>query len=87
MKCRACWSDFASLARLPSWKALLARCLLLEPIRCGHCFHLFFVPFWTIRKNGPVIRIDSLDAHSLEHKPHVDFAHPQRLDERPRRAA
>ena len=49
MKCRACWSDDTHICGLPVWRAWLAACLLCAPFKCAHCFHVFLVPFWTVR--------------------------------------
>jgi hypothetical protein len=62
MKCRACAAQTVCIARLAPWKAFVARCLLVRPVQCRHCFHLFFVPFWLAEV--PPRRIERLPIES-----------------------
>ena len=45
MKCPLCWSDKAYLRKISGWRGLLLDCLLMQPMKCHHCYHRFVV-FW-----------------------------------------
>jgi len=45
MKCPACWAEKAFIRQNRDRKDALLRYLLLMPMRCHHCYHEFYV-FW-----------------------------------------
>ncbi|HID75607.1 MAG TPA: hypothetical protein EYP56_06370 [Planctomycetaceae bacterium] len=45
MKCPRCWAPKAYARRVDGWKRLAMACLLLQPMRCHHCYHKFVVPW------------------------------------------
>jgi len=49
VKCRACWADDAHLWNPGGWRAVLARLLMMAPVKCRHCFHCFLIPAWRVR--------------------------------------
>ena len=51
MKCPQCWAEKAYRRKVTGRKGLLYSLLLLEPMKCHHCFHKFVVTwFQTIGK-------------------------------------
>jgi hypothetical protein len=51
MKCPVCWAEKAYVRHPKSWKDVLLSYLLVVPLRCHHCYHEFYVPwFLTIGK-------------------------------------
>jgi hypothetical protein len=58
MKCRACWSDKAYLREDRSWKANFLSFLGLLPVKCHHCFHKTWIPWfmtWGQQSTPPII--------------------------------
>ncbi len=52
MKCPTCWTEKVYLRIVKGWKARLLQTFgLAVPMRCHHCYHRFWVPwFLTIGK-------------------------------------
>jgi hypothetical protein len=51
MKCPRCWAHKAYARHVGGWKGVLMDCLLLQPMKCHHCYHKFIVPwFFTFGK-------------------------------------
>lgn len=46
MKCPVCWAEKAYSRKVPGWKGWALACLLLEPMKCHHCYHKFVVPWF-----------------------------------------
>jgi hypothetical protein len=60
MKCPQCWAQKVRPRRVETWKKILWACLLLQPVKCNHCFHKFVISwFRTLDKPGepPRLRI------------------------------
>jgi hypothetical protein len=56
MKCRSCWSDKAYLREEQGIKDTLMAYLGGVPLKCHHCYHKFWVPFfmtWGQRMHPP----------------------------------
>ncbi len=67
MKCPACWAERAYIREASSWRDTLLSILLIVPMRCHHCYHSFYVPwFATIGKRltPPQLRIAPADRRS-----------------------
>jgi hypothetical protein len=47
MKCRACWTDKAYLREDKSWKAQVFSFFGLLPVKCHHCFHKAWIPWFS----------------------------------------
>ena len=47
MKCRLCWSDKAYRHTQKGLKAMIYSCLGLVPLKCHHCYHKFWMPWFT----------------------------------------
>jgi hypothetical protein len=43
MKCPRCWAHKAYARHVGGWKGILMDCLLLQPMKCHHCYHKFVV--------------------------------------------
>lgn len=46
MKCPVCWAEKAYYRQPSGWKDSLLRCSLMVPLKCHHCFHKFYVPWF-----------------------------------------
>jgi len=58
MKCRACWSDKAYSREDKSAKAVMFSFIGLLPVKCHHCFHKAWVPWfmaWGQQTEPPVM--------------------------------
>lgn len=47
MKCPRCWAEKAYIREIPAVKGFFLGLLLLEPMKCHHCYHKFVVPWFS----------------------------------------
>ncbi len=47
MKCPRCWAEKAYIRQVKGWKGVFLALLLLEPMKCHHCYHKFVVPWFS----------------------------------------
>lgn len=77
MKCRACWSDKAYLREDNSWKACFYSYLGLLPVKCHHCFHKAWVP-WFATWGQQTKPVPMASAAEGKLQPHEAGSRPQR---------
>ena len=46
MKCSSCWSDKAYTRKEKGLKAMIYSCLGLVPLKCHHCYHKCWTPWF-----------------------------------------